>query len=144
MRRSLGISLLQIAMAFFLITAGISGLIQTTAGELVPVFNALNKLFNIPSLTTAIIFVLSISELIAGIFLIVEFFSGEIRLTNVILGIFIVLWIINTILLDVITPIGNNPFKSTAGILKYLTQLSEHLMILGSLIAVMNKNRNFN
>lgn len=144
MRRSFGISILQIAMAFFLISAGVLGLIQTTAGELTTVVGALNKLFNIPSLTVTIIFILSVSELLAGVFLIVEFFAGEIRLTNIILGIFIILWIVNTVLLDIIAPMGNNTFKSANGILLYLTQLSQHLMVLGSLVAVMNKNRNFN
>lgn len=143
MRRGLGISVLQIAMAFFLIVAGVQGLMQTSAGELGTIISALNKLFRIPSLTTTVIFILSISELIAGIFLIVEFFAGEIKLTNIILSVFVILWIINTVLVDIIAPINNNPFTSVARILTYLTGFSQHLMVLGSLLAVINKNRSF-
>ncbi len=141
MRRSAGITTLQVALAFYLIVAGILGLMRSNAGELGQVIALLNGLFNSSTITTIVIITLAIAELIAGVFLIVEFFSGEIRLTSVILIIFIVLWIVNIVLIDVLGVVRGNYFRSTGTVLSYLSQLSGHLMILGALIAVKQKTR---
>ena len=37
MRRSMGITILQIALVFFLLVSGVTGLMQSTAGNLNPV-----------------------------------------------------------------------------------------------------------
>ncbi len=141
MKRSAGLTTLQIALAFYLIVAGILGLMRSNAGELGEVVALLNNLFNSSTITTIIVITLAIAELIAGVFLIVEFFSGEIKLTAVILIVFIVLWIVNIILIDVIGAANNNSFRNTNAVLSYLSQLSRHLMILGAIIAVKEKGR---
>ncbi len=141
MRRSAGLTTLQVALAFYLIVAGVLGLMRSNAGELGQVIALLNGLFNSSTITTIVIISLAIAELIAGVFLIVEFFSGEIRLTSVILIIFIVLWIVNIVLIDVIGAFNANYFRGTKSVLNYLAQLSRHLMILGALIAVKQKSR---
>ncbi len=142
MKRTAGLVTLQIALAFFLIVAGILGLMRSSGGELGEVVAFLNSLFKSSVITTVIIITIAIAELIAGVFLIVEFFSGEIRLTNIILIIFMILWIVNIILIDALGAAKGNIFKNTATVLNYLSQLSRHLMILGAIIAVKNKNRN--
>ncbi len=141
MRKSAGITTLQVALAFYLIVAGILGLMRSNAGELGQVIGLLNSLFNSSTITTIVIITLAIAELIAGVFLIVEFFSGEISLTSVILIIFIVLWIINIVLIDIIGLINGHYFSSTRSVLAYLSQLSRHLMILGAIIAVKQSSR---
>lgn len=142
MKRTAGLVTLQIALAFFLIVAGILGLMRSSGGELGEVVAFLNSLFKSSVITTVIIITIAIAELIAGVFLIVEFFSGEIRLTNIILIIFMIFWIVNIILIDALGAAKGNIFKNTATVLNYLSQLSRHLMILGAIIAVKNKNRN--
>ena len=102
MKRTVGLVVLQIALAFFLIVAGGLGLIRSTAGELGQTIALLDAVFRSQTITTIIIITLAVAELIAGVFLIVEFFSGEIRLTNVILLVFMILWIVNIVLIDII------------------------------------------
>jgi len=141
MKRTVGLIVLQIALAFFLIVAGILGLIRSNAGELGQAVALLDAVFKSRIITTIIVISLAVAELIAGVFLIVEFFSGEIRLTNIILIIFMILWIINIVLIDIIGPINGNVFGSTMSVLNYLSLLSRHLMILGAIIAVKEKSR---
>ena len=141
MKRTVGLVVLQIALAFFLIVAGILGLIRSSAGELGQAISLLDAVFKSRTITTVIIITLAVSELIAGVFLIVEFFSGEIRLTNIILVVFMILWIVNIVLIDIIGSINGNIFTSTMSVLNYLSQLSRHLMILGAIIAVKDKSR---
>ncbi len=141
MKRSAGLATLQVALAFYLIVAGILGLMRSNAGELAGVMSLLNNLFSSATITTIIVITLAIAELIAGVFLIVEFFSGQIHLTSVILLIFIVLWIVNIVLIDIIGLVNGNYFRSTAGVLAYLSQLSRHLMILGATLAIKQRTR---
>lgn len=141
MKRTVGLVVLQIALAFFLIVAGVLGLIRSSAGELGQAVALLDAVFKSQTITTIIIITLAVAELIAGVFLIVEFFSGEIGLTNVILIVFMILWIVNIVLIDIIGPINGNIFTSTMSVLNYLSQLSRHLMILGAIIAVKYKSR---
>ena len=141
MKRTVGLVVLQIALAFFLIVAGVLGLIRSIAGELGQTIALLDAVFRSQTITTIIIITLAVAELIAGVFLIVEFFSGEIRLTNVILLVFMILWIVNIVLIDIIGSINGNIFTSTMSVLNYLSQLSRHLMILGAIIAVKYKSR---
>ncbi len=141
MKRTVGLVTLQIALAFFLIVAGILGLTRSSGGELEQVVALLDGLFRSSVITTVIIITIAIAELIAGVFLIVEFFSGEIKLTNIILVIFMILWIVNIILLDILGAINGNVFKNVTALLAYLSQLSRHLMILGAIIAVKDKSR---
>ena len=141
MKRTVGLIVLHIALAFFLIVAGILGLIRSNAGELGQAVALLDAVFKSRIITTIIVISLAVAELIAGVFLIVEFFSGEIRLTNIILIIFMILWIINIVLIDIIGPINGNVFGSTMSVLNYLSLFSRHLMILGAIIAVKDKSR---
>lgn len=141
MKRTIGLIILQIALAFFLIVAGILGLMHSSGGDLDSVVSLLNNLFKSRLITTIIIITLAVSELIAGVFLIVEFFSAEIRLTNIILIVFMIFWIVNIILIDVLGAVNANVFGSVKSLLNYLSQLSRHLMILGAIIAVKNKSR---
>ncbi|MEL3912696.1 hypothetical protein [Treponema pedis] len=142
MKRTVGLVTLQVALAFFLIVAGILGLMRSSGGDLGEVVALLNGLFKSSTITMIIIITIAITELIAGVFLIVEFFSGEIKLTNIILIIFMILWIINIVLIDILGAVNGNIFRNTASVLNYLSQLSRHLMILGAIIAVKDKNRN--
>lgn len=139
MRRDSGITLLQIGLAFFLIVAGVAGLAHSTAGQLGAVVGMLKSLFSSQTIATIIVISIAVAEIIAGVFLIIELFSAANRITGVILAIFIVLWIINIILMDVIGAINGNIFRSVSSVLAFLQQLSTHFMILGSLIAVYHR-----
>lgn len=140
MKRSLGVVIAQISVALFLLVSGITGLLNSTAGDLAPVVAFLDGFFKNSSISTIVILILSISEIIAGFFLVTELFTTDLRITDMILFVFIVLWVGNIVLVDFIAPFGSgNPFGSVAAILRYLSTLSSHLMVLGALIIVTKK-----
>jgi hypothetical protein len=140
MKRSIGIIVLQIAVALFLLVSGISGLLKSSAGDLAPVIEFLKTAFTNASVATMIVIVLSVCEIVAGCFLLGELLTTDLRITDIILVVIIVLWIANIALVDFITPIsGGHAFRSLSGILKYLSTLSSHLMVLGALILVTKK-----
>ena len=140
MKRGVGLIILQIAVALFLLVSGVTGLLNSSAGDLAPVVSFFNNLFNNKSAVTILILILSIFEIIAGFFLLTELFTRDVRITDIILCIFIVLWIINIVLVDFIGPIGaGSIFKNVASVLHYMSTLSSHLMVLGALILVSRK-----
>ncbi len=140
MKRSIGLILLQIAVALFLLVSGVTGLMGSSAGELAPVLDFLNGLFNSTSIVTIMIIILSVFEVIAGFFLLWELFTTDLRVTDMIVFIIIVLWIAMIVLVDFIGPIGDGKiFRSVPSLLSYLSVLSSHLMVLGGLILVCKK-----
>ena len=139
MRRSMGITVLQIALAVFLVVSGVTGLMQSTAGNLNPAAVFMTQLLKSPTMGTAIIISIAVCELIAGFFLLMGLFTLSPRILNVILIIFTVLWIINIVLIDFIGTF-NSGIHGVQGLLTYLQQLSGHLMVLGALISVQYRN----
>lgn len=140
MKRSIGLVILQIAVALYLLVSGVTGLLNSSAGDLAAVFGFLNEFFKNASISTILVIVLSVSEIIAGFFLIMELFTTDLRVTDMILFIFIVLWVANIVLVDFLYPISNGvSFRSVSGILSYMSILSSHLMVLGAIVIVTKK-----
>lgn len=139
-KRSIGVVLLQISVALFLLVSGITGLLSSSAGDLAPVVEFFNSLFKSSSVLTVMIIILSISQIIGGFFLITELFTTDLRITDMILVILIILWIINIVLVDFVGPFGSGSIlRSTQSLLRYLGTLSSHLMVLGALVLVTKK-----
>ena len=136
MRRSMGITILQIALVIFLLVSGVTGLMQSTAGNLNPVVTFLTQLVKSSTISTIIIVAIAVCELIAGFFLLMGLFTFSPQILNVI---FIVLWIINIVLVDFIGTF-NSGIHGVNGLLTYLQQLSAHLMVLGALVCVQYRN----
>ena len=140
MKRSIGLVILQIAVALYLLVSGVTGLLNSSAGDLAAVIGFLNELFRNPSIVTIMVIVLSVSEIIAGFFLIMELFTTDLRITDMIVFLFIILWVANIVLVDFVGPISNGAtFRSVSGVLKYMSVLSSHLMVLGALVLVTKK-----
>jgi len=140
MKRGLGLIVIQVAVALFLLVSGVTGLLNSSAGDLAAVVDFLNGLFRSSSIVTIMIIVLSVCEIIAGFFLLSELFTTDLRITDMILFIFIILWIVNIVLADFIAPIGGGTiFRNVNSVLRYLSTLSSHLMVLGGLIMVTKK-----
>lgn len=140
MNKNIGVVLLQIAIALYLLISGISGLTNSNAGDLELVLTKINSLFNSSSAMSFAIVILSVIELVAGLFLLMELFTTGLRITDMILFIIIILWVINIVFADFIIPIGDgSTFKNVKGVLNYLSVLSSHLMVLGGLVVVTKK-----
>jgi hypothetical protein len=78
-----------------------------------------------------LIIVLSVCAIAAGIFLLLSFFRIEISVTDIILLVFICLWLVFIVIVDIINPFQNS---NKVKFLEYLLQLTPHLMVLGALI----------
>ena len=139
MRRNMGVIVLQIALAFFLLVSGVMGLMQSNAGNLNPVVTFLTHLLKNAGIAHAIIIAIAVCELVAGLFLLIGLFTFAPRIVNVILVLFIILWILNIALGDFIGTF-NSGIHGVPGLLSYLQQLSGHLMVLGALICVQYRN----
>ncbi len=142
MKRSIGLTILQIAVALYLLVSGITGIMRSNAGDLSAVVNFLNDFVKSQTATTIFVVVLSICEIIAGAFLLAELFTTDLRLTDIIIFAFVILWVANIVLVDFLgTFTEGSVFKSAKNVLAYLSTLSSHLMVLGGLICV---NKKFN
>jgi len=76
-----------------------------------------------------LIIVLSVCAIIAGVLLLVSVFRNDVTVINVILFIFIALWVVFIVIVDIIDPLSSSKFD----LLTYLKRLSAHLMVLGAL-----------
>lgn len=140
MKRSIGLTILQIAVALYLLVSGVTGLLGSNAGDLAPVVVFFTDFFKSSTVVTIIVIVLSVCEIIAGFFLLAELFTADLKATDVILFVFIVLWVANILLVDFLGTLSEGTaFKTVNSVLTYLSTLSSHLMVLGALISVTKK-----
>jgi len=130
----LGYFLLNIAVALYLFANGVLGLnskwIEKATGK--DTFYAmLRTIFGSGNFTNVLTIILSVCAIVAGVFLLLTLFRNNLALTELILLVFIILWVIYIILVDIISPLkGTSP-----GFLVYLTTLSAHLLVLGALLS---------
>ena len=86
----------------------------------------------------AFIIALGICELIAGIFLLANFFVDTGKITNTFVFIIIVMWLLVIALVDVMGRGGllHGALASVGAFLTFLKSLSAHLLVLGVLFTV--------
>jgi len=124
----LGFFLLNIAVSLYLFVNGILGFTKPNQSEFSTIVRTIfprGSDFN-----KALIIVLSVCAIVAGVLLLVAVFKNDIAIINVILYIFIVLWAIFIVIVDIISPISNG----VRAPLDFLRQLSTHCMVLGAII----------
>ena len=125
--KRLGFFLLNIAVSLYLFVNGILGFANVSKSE----FYTMVYTIGFPwgrDFDIALAIVLSICAIIAGVLLLVSVFRNDVMAINVILFIFIALWVAFIIIVDIINPVL---YKFEP--LVYFKQLSAHLMILGAL-----------
>ena len=127
----IGSVLINISVAIYLLINGIVGVSRRSSfldrgGEF---GKMINTIFKRGDFSDVLIVVLSICAIAAGIFLLLTLFRIELPITDLILLIFICLWLVFIVILDII-----NPLKNDVKLLEYLLQLAPHLMVLGALI----------
>ncbi len=136
MRKSLGFSIIQIAVALYLFVNGLWGLMNDKSA-----FRAVfTTIFGRGEFTSILTIVFSVCALIAGIFLILELLGVSFAFTDLLIMIFMIAWIVYIIFADVINPIrAANSIFGGGNWLSYLSTLSSHLMVLGGFFAVSKK-----
>ncbi|MDR0302171.1 MAG: hypothetical protein LBI04_07675, partial [Treponema sp.] len=96
----LGYFLLNIAVSLYLFANGILGFDKK--GEF---GSMVRTIFGTGNLTDVLIIVLSVCAIVAGVFLLMSIFKNDIAVTELILLVFIVLWLIFIVIADIIKPL---------------------------------------
>jgi len=125
----LGYFLLNIAVALYLFANGILG-INNKLFNKGDFYKMVSTIFGSGDFTKVLTIVLSVCAIVAGVFLLLSIFKNDIAITELILLVFIVLWVIFIVIVDII-----HPLRVKEDFLNYLTHLSAHLMVLGALIS---------
>jgi hypothetical protein len=134
---SLGVLLMNIAVAAYLFVTGIIGLssgkwsIIDGGGE---IRRTVTELLGRGDLTKILVVVLSVLAIAAGVFILLKLFGVRIKSLGLILIIFAIFWLAYMVLVDVIYP-----FKHDVDFLPWLLNLSCHLMVLGGLSVAADK-----
>jgi len=127
--RRIGLFLLNIAVSLYLFANGILGFANKEKSDfptMVRVIFPRGWDFN-----NVLVIVLSACAIIAGVFLLVAIFRNDVPVVNVILYVFIGLWVIFIVIVDIISPVS---IGKIGDILDFLRQLSTHCMVLGAII----------
>ncbi len=159
-KKTVGVIILQLALALFLVFSGIKALQVTytsdaslgqkinafinrsaagyTGNELV---SAVDQLVESKEAATIIIVILAVCELIAGAFLAINFFVDTGKFTEIILLIIMVLWVVILILVDIIGSGGlvNGAFEDLGAFLAFSRSISSHLLVLGAILIVSKR-----
>ncbi len=140
--------ILQLAVALFLIVSGILT-VQLDSGFLGrlqagfsgnEIASAVHSLMD-GDFANVIVVLLGICELIAGAFLLLNFFVDTGKITNLFVFIIIIVWCVVIALVDILGAGGllDGAFASMATFLSFLKGLSSHLLVLGALLLVWKK-----
>ncbi len=147
-KRALSSIVLQLAVALFLIASGILTL-QLDSGFFGriqagingnEIASAVHSLFD-GDFANFIIILLGICELIAGVFLFLNFFINTGKISNLFVFIIVIVWIVVIVLVDILGAGGllDGAFASLAAFLAFLKSLSAHLLVMGALLLVWKR-----
>jgi len=128
----LGYLVLNIAVALYLFANGIVGIskakfYEQKGGEF---GKMIQTIFDKGDLSDILIVVLSVCAIAAAVFLLLQLFRVQIGVTDLILFIFVIVWVAFIVIVDIINPLQA---RNKPDFLPYLIQLSAHLMVLGAL-----------
>jgi len=128
----IGCLLLNVSVALYLIANGILGITKerTIFSDRGGEFGKMvSTIFGRGDFSDVLTVILSVCAVAAGIFILLAFFKIEVPITDLILLVFICIWVIFIVIVDII-----NPLQNKVKFLEYLLQLAPHLMVLGALI----------
>jgi len=129
MNKSIGLFLLNIAVGIYLLATGILGL---TGRKFFPdgeIRRAVTALFK-GDFAEILIVVLSILAVAAGVFVLMKFFGIVIPITELMLVILAIVWVVFIIMIDIVYPLNHN---RGVNFVDWLRGLGAHLMALGGI-----------
>jgi hypothetical protein len=136
MNKSIGVFVLNLATALYLLATGIIGfagkswknLWGVTGGE---IRQAVSGVFGRGNFTEVLIVILAIAAIAAAVFILLRLFGVEIAITELLLVILMIVWIIFIILVDCI-PLFDGKFGGDKFV-GFLGSFGAHLMVLGGM-----------
>jgi hypothetical protein len=135
----LGYLVLNLSVALYLFANGILGILKQKdflgnyGGEF---GKMIQTIFGKGSITDILVVVLSLCAIAAGIFILLQLFNIRIKINELILIIFVIVWAAFIVIVDIINPLQA---RNKPDFLPYLVQLSAHLMVLGGLISAAKR-----
>jgi hypothetical protein len=135
MNRSIGGILLNFAVAIYLLATGILGL---TGRKFFPdgeIRKAVTALFK-GDFAELLIVILGIFAIAAGAFILIRFFGIDIPLTELLLIILAIVWVVFIIMIDVIRPLNS---RGGTNFVDWLRSLGSHLMALAGILLVSER-----
>jgi hypothetical protein len=148
MNKSLGVYITHIAVALYLLANGILGLMEKTLWQRIrlaggarnatgnEITDILTRIFGAGDLTKTLIVLFSVLAVAGGVFLLLELFGIKIPAVEIILLVFMVVWLAFIALSDVVYT-----FRDTRNFafLPWLKTLASHLVVLGALVSASHK-----
>jgi hypothetical protein len=126
MNKSIGLLILNISTALYLAATGILGLSDKLfrGGEIRQAANAIFK----GNIANIFAIILSLCAIAAGVFILLRLFGARIAITELLLVILMVVWIIFIIWIDIL-PLLNGK----GNFVDFLRSIGAHLMVLGGM-----------
>ena len=129
MNKSIGMVLLNFAVAIYLLATGILGL---TGRKFFPdgeIRRAVTALFK-GDIAEILIVILAILAIAAGAFILMKFFGIVIPVTELLLVVLAIVWVVFIIMIDVVYPLNGKG----SNFVDWLRNLGAHLMALGGIM----------
>ena len=129
MNKSIGSTILNFAVAIYLLATGILGV---TGRKYFPdgeIRRAVTSLFK-GDLAEMLIIILAVLAIAAGVFILLKFFGIDIPITELLLVILAIVWVVFIIMIDVVHPLN----RKGGNFVDWLRSLGAHLMALGGIL----------
>jgi hypothetical protein len=148
MKRSLGAYITHAAVALYLLTGGILALADRTLGQRLglavgirnaaknDIVDTLNQVFGAGDLAKTLTVLFAVLAIAGGVFLLFELFGVKVPIVDIIILVFLIVWLVFIVLSDVVYA-----FKDARNFvfLLWLRTLASHLVVLGTLISASRK-----
>jgi hypothetical protein len=128
MNKSLSHFLLNIAVAIYLLATGILGLGGRKFFPDGEIRRAVTALFR-GDFAELLIIILAVLSIAAGAFVLLKFIGISIPITELLLIILAIVWVVFILMIDIVYPINNKG----ANFVDWLRNLGAHLMVLGGI-----------
>lgn len=135
MNKSIGLFVLQISVALYLFATGILGMSGKSWFKEGEIRKAVTAVFK-GDFAEILIVIFAVCAIAAGILLVLDLLGIEIEITDLILLILMIVWVVFIFLMDIYYPIKNN---KNSNFVDYLRGLGSHLMVLGGMACVSKR-----
>ena len=127
MNKGIGFLLLHSSVAAYLFATGILGVTKNAASE---ISVAVNSLLGRGDFADIVIVVLAVLAIAAGVFILIKFFGINIEISEMLLIILAVTWVVFIVMIDIAYPLNH---KGTTFI-NWLRSIGSHVMVLAGIL----------
>ena len=125
MNRSIALTLMNFAVSIYLFATGILGLTKYSGSEIKIAVNSLIS----GNFGQILIVILSVLAIAAGVFILLKFFGVSIAITELLLIILAIVWVVFIIMIDIVYPLNSRG----GDFVDWLRMLGAHLMVLAGI-----------